>query len=1160
MKRMKAARAPAATGAEGDGDLQGPDLADVEDSSAKALVSLKEGSLSTTWNEKFSPQKTLSWKGGNSPVTELPHRSSKRSRLISDEEDRQINTRSPKRNQKTTMTPQKFTTTTTTPVKKASQKIGYRLRNLLKLPKAHKWCIYEWFYSNIDKPLFEGDNDFCVCLKESFPNLKTRKLTRVEWGKIRRLMGKPRRCSAAFFEEERSALEHKRQKIRLLQQRKVADVSQFKDLPDEIPLSLVIGTKVTARLRGMHDGLFTGQIDAVDTQNSTYRVTFDRNGLGTHTIPDYEVLSNEPHETMPIAAFGQKQRPSRVYMTPPRLHHPPHVQSPILEMDPLLAQSSWKTKSSSSDSDTIGGFPVEFLVQVTRLSKILMIKKEQIKKLKDMNTEAEKLKSYSAPIGIEFQRRYATIVLELEQLNKDLNKVLHKVQQYCYELAQDQGLQPANQPTDMRRRCEEEAQEMVRQANTSSGHPCVQNESLTDLISRLTAILLQIKCLAEGGDLNSFEFKSLTDSINDIKNSINPSNIRSFSAEEAFAFLASDSESASEDDTPFILSSSSSSEEEELPRRHPRTTTKAAPETSDPTWTPLPENYEPPIPEFTARSGIKFDVAGLRKIDFFKFYFTDDLIKLMVAQTNLHAQQFLAQNPTSVYSHPHWWTPVNTTEMETFWGLLLNMGLLKPSVGDYWSMDILYHILIFRMTMSRMRFEAILRFLHYNDNEQCPPRDDPGFDSLFKIRPLIDHFGTKFAQAYSPEKCITINKSLVHFKGSLRLCQDLPRKGARFGVKIHKLCESTSGYIYRFKIYEGKDSCIDPLECPLFLGIGGNIAWDLMHPLLDQGYHLYLDYAYTSIPLFKCLASRSTVACGTVRKNQRGLPKTLLRPKLENGDAALCSDGMLCVKYKDEKDVLVLSTIHNNSSTSIPVRSTLKPVCIQEYDKYRGGVDLSDRLLKSYSIVWQLRVWYKKLAVHLVQMALYNAYVLSQCAGYGGTFLDFQEVVIMTLIFKDQKRKGSSTSSSIDDVRIVPGQHFPCEVPQTRKKGRSQKRCRVCSRKGVRKDTIYQCDTCPLKPGLCMKDCFRIYHTSPGFEDQDREGTSSGNEGARVVPGQHFPSEVPPTTKKGRSQKRCRVCSKRGLRKDTIYQCDTCPIKPGLCMKDCFRIYHTSHE
>eukprot|EP00061_Rhincodon_typus_P016851 g45279.t1 len=215
----------------------------------------------------------------------------KRRCLLSEEEERQLqSTKSPKRNQRFAMHPQKYSAALAMPDKKVAQKIGLRLRNLLKLPKAHKWCIYEWFYSNIDKPLFEGDNDFCVCLKESFPNLKTRKLTRVEWGKIRRLMGKPRRCSAAFFAEERAALQVKRQKIRLLQQRKVTELSQYKDLPDEIPLPLVIGTKVTARLRGFHDGLFTGQIDAVDTINATYRVTFDRTGLGTHTVPDYEVL------------------------------------------------------------------------------------------------------------------------------------------------------------------------------------------------------------------------------------------------------------------------------------------------------------------------------------------------------------------------------------------------------------------------------------------------------------------------------------------------------------------------------------------------------------------------------------------------------------------------------------------------------------------------------------------------------------------------------------------------------------------------------------------------------------------------------------------------------------------------------------------------------
>ena len=68
-----------------------------------------------------------------------------------------------------------------------------------------------------------------------------------EWSKIRRMMGKPRRCSAAFFAEERAELSRKRQKIRMLQQRKQAELTNFKDLPENIPLQLTIGARVTAR-------------------------------------------------------------------------------------------------------------------------------------------------------------------------------------------------------------------------------------------------------------------------------------------------------------------------------------------------------------------------------------------------------------------------------------------------------------------------------------------------------------------------------------------------------------------------------------------------------------------------------------------------------------------------------------------------------------------------------------------------------------------------------------------------------------------------------------------------------------------------------------------------------------------------------------------------
>ena len=80
-----------------------------------------------------------------------------------------------------------------------AQRLGMTLRNLLKLPKAHKWVCFEFFYSNIDKyevkiirkiqqlnfrVLFQGENDFIMCLRESFPQLKTRRLARVEWSKV----------------------------------------------------------------------------------------------------------------------------------------------------------------------------------------------------------------------------------------------------------------------------------------------------------------------------------------------------------------------------------------------------------------------------------------------------------------------------------------------------------------------------------------------------------------------------------------------------------------------------------------------------------------------------------------------------------------------------------------------------------------------------------------------------------------------------------------------------------------------------------------------------------------------------------------------------------------------------------------------------------------
>ncbi len=44
--------------------------------------------------------------------------------------------------------------------------------------------FHNWYLSNLFRVLFHGENEFMICLRESFPHLKTRLLTRVEWCKV----------------------------------------------------------------------------------------------------------------------------------------------------------------------------------------------------------------------------------------------------------------------------------------------------------------------------------------------------------------------------------------------------------------------------------------------------------------------------------------------------------------------------------------------------------------------------------------------------------------------------------------------------------------------------------------------------------------------------------------------------------------------------------------------------------------------------------------------------------------------------------------------------------------------------------------------------------------------------------------------------------------
>ncbi|XP_023179582.2 uncharacterized protein LOC111605341 [Drosophila hydei] len=435
--------------------------------------------------------------------------------------------------------------------KRLGQSIGLRLRNLLKLPKAHKWAIAEWFYSYIDKPLFDCKYDFMNNVNELAPRLGTRKLNRHEWINIRRRMGRPRRCSAAFFNEERRELERKRQLMRTLQSCKSGDLKDtllVADMPEKIPMPLPLGTKVTARLRTPQDGIFAGTVAAYHSLNAMYRVTFERPGLGTQSIPDYEIVSENFHEMLPLHSFTKDFRPNlmSIYQTnnmgyttnlgfttnlassyqgkrlplgaaagnlnssgnsssTPQKHLVNNnaaarnaLSMKLNKSDPLLGQDAMGESPIRMQLVRHHGYPTKLLEHLVLLQNYIALKEAKIQRLTEMNANAElamgELMGQEDVVADhsrrqlrdDFQRRYASNIITIERINGDLMYELTKVQELSNSLTRNPNVQAMISPTLLREECRAKASQTVDEINKG----VVKSERMITLLKNLTTLLI----------------------------------------------------------------------------------------------------------------------------------------------------------------------------------------------------------------------------------------------------------------------------------------------------------------------------------------------------------------------------------------------------------------------------------------------------------------------------------------------------------------------------------------------------------------------------------------------------------------------------------------------------------------------------------------------
>jgi hypothetical protein len=78
---------------------------------------------------------------------------------------------------------------------------------------------------------------------------------------------------------------------------------------------------------------------------------------------------------------------------------------------------------------------------------------------------------------------------------------------------------------------------------------------------------------------------------------------------------------------------------------------------------------------------------------------------------------------------------------------------------------------------------------HLNNNDEKAAREKPDYDSLFKIRPVIDTLVTHVQDVYTPEEQLTIEKVICSFQGPILFCVYIRGKPHKHGIKMFELCE-----------------------------------------------------------------------------------------------------------------------------------------------------------------------------------------------------------------------------------------------------------------------------------------------------------------------------------------------------------------------------------
>ena len=372
------------------------------------------------------------------------------------------------------------------------------------------------------------------------------------------------------------------------------------------------------------------------------------------------------------------------------------------------------------------------------------------------------------------------------------------------------------------------------------------------------------------------------------------------------------------------------------------------------------------------------------EIDAFRVFFDDNIIDTIVTNTNKRINMSIEKIPVETVESgkfPHI-KPIDRIDLLATIGLMYFRGLYR---GNQHSVNLLFSpdrgIPIFGATMSRLRFQFITRHLSFDDIDTREERWRK--DKFAAMRDVFELCNKNFGEALVPEDYISLDETLYPTRTQVSFKQYNPDKPAKYGVLFKSLNCARYPYTYQTHVYSGKPEVTEGNR----YYVQGTINYikylvenlEKCHRL--KGRNITMDRLYTSLEIAEWLSKRNITMVGTFQKNRVGIPaaikdgkdKEILSSEIyweENGKYNLSS--YVVKTSKGKKVVLMLATVDPLLGITVD-DGKKKPALYKFYDFTKGGTDIVDQKMGSYTVKPKSRRWVMVAFSYLVDTIRVNS-------------------------------------------------------------------------------------------------------------------------------------------------------------------------------------------